>query len=560
MRITKEIQQQHGLRHGDFQRYRGYCTRRIKRLRKALNLPQGDKKHFKKKNVEVKHFEGKNSNEKFIHIPLFLAERNWAYAMQLRQEANSEPRKKFHLISKLKKACVYSLQLQTLANTNFCDARTKLEAEAYNASILGSYYFELNQWKEAAENFKKTQIVYENLINALPDEEQTIYRARIDELSPSLRYCAYNIGENASMNDLLEMRGHGLLENLGALVAQTKTNQTDAFQNMEWRRRNVNVRPQKVRLFLLSVQGLEKSVEKVKDYQGKIELLENVLLDCKDAISALKDEIRQDPKLRAPTQDGQISGVQFLLSYLLYTRLKLTLERNLYLVGQTKQNIEDENLAKKTRSRSQDITRLFEIILQNLTELQQLPGLENDGDYQNDMKNLACAFKAFRCYYIAITLVNLKRWKEAVSMYERSMKYASQAIKANVKEFNLHGDLEKLITTIEGSKFSAHAYSVFETDPQDDTVLYGKVQKPSKPLFERLGQYTEEPILNSKNPNVYKITPEMEAIPCKPLFFDLALNFIEFPSLEEKMESSSNKKVGGFSGLVKGFFFGSEKK
>lgn len=77
------MQQQHGLRHGDFQRYRGYCTRRVKRLRKTLHLPQGDRRHFKKRDVNLQHLESVNSSEKYIHIPLILAERSWAYAMQV---------------------------------------------------------------------------------------------------------------------------------------------------------------------------------------------------------------------------------------------------------------------------------------------------------------------------------------------------------------------------------------------------------------------------------------------------------------------------------------------
>jgi signal recognition particle subunit SRP68 len=468
----------------------------------------------------------------------------------------------------MRKACFYADQLQTLINTDFCDARSKLEAEAYNAWIHGSFHFEIGQWKEAAENLKKAQVVYENLVQALPEEEQPLYRAKIDELSPSLRYCAYNIGDNANMNDLLEMRGQGqgLLDNLGALVAQTKTEQTDAFQATEWRGRKVTVRPQKVRLFLLSIQDLDKSVEKTKEHQAKIDIIENALLDCKDAISALKDEIKLDPKLRVPSADGQVSGVQYLLSYLSYNRLKMTLERNLCLVAQSKQNMEDsgEKQAEGVKKvRPQDISRLYEIILQNITELQQLNGLEADKDYQKEMDTLAQAFKAFRCYYIAVTLVNMKRWKEAVSMYERSMKYATEAVKFNVKEFNLGSDLKALVKMIEGSKFSAHAYSVLEADGQEETVLYGKAQKSSKPLFERLDQYKEDPTLNSRNPNVYKLTPEMEAIPCKPLFFDLALNFIEFPSLEDKVESPGKKggQPAGISGFVRGFLgWGGEKK
>jgi len=73
-------------------------------------------------------------------------------------------------------------------------------------------------------------------------------------------------------------------------------------------------------------------------------------------------------------------------------------------------------------------------------------------------------------------------------------------------------------------------------------------------LYERLSQYKEDQSLNTKNPNVFKLTPEMEAIPCKPLFFDLALNYVELPSLEDKLESpGKGKSAAGISGFVKGF-------
>lgn len=55
LKLIKDVQQQHGLRHGDYQRYRGYCSRRISRLRKVLKLPQGDRRHFKKRDVTENH-------------------------------------------------------------------------------------------------------------------------------------------------------------------------------------------------------------------------------------------------------------------------------------------------------------------------------------------------------------------------------------------------------------------------------------------------------------------------------------------------------------------------
>lgn len=47
-----------------------------------------------------------------------MAERAWGYAMQLRQESNTELRKRFHLISRLRKATTYALQLQKLCEVN----------------------------------------------------------------------------------------------------------------------------------------------------------------------------------------------------------------------------------------------------------------------------------------------------------------------------------------------------------------------------------------------------------------------------------------------------------
>lgn len=47
-----------------------------------------------------------------------LSERAWGYAMQLRQESNTEPRKRFHLVSKLRKAVHYAEQLESLCQVS----------------------------------------------------------------------------------------------------------------------------------------------------------------------------------------------------------------------------------------------------------------------------------------------------------------------------------------------------------------------------------------------------------------------------------------------------------
>jgi len=78
-----------------------------------------------------------------------------------------------------------------------------------------------------------------------------------------------------------------------------------------------------------------------------------------------------------------------------------------------------------------------------------------------------------------------------------------------------------------------------------------------QPLEERLYEYMEDLTLVSKRPNLTKFPPDFEPIPAKPLFFDLALNLVQFPSLEDKVEQKP--QAGGITGYFKGWWFGGKK-
>lgn len=555
-RITKDGQQQHGLRHGDYQRYRGYCSRRIRRLRKVLKIPQGDRRHYRRRDITSSHLTGTNAENRLLYVPLLQAERAWAHAMQLRQEANTEPRKKFHLVSRLKKACAHAqMLLQLCEESGACNARTQLEAGAYSAWLNGVLLLELQQWRPAAESLQRAQLVLEKLSAALPEEERIIYKQKVDELKPSLRYCAYNIGDESAAGDLVAMRGQGLIDNLDTLMAQAKESRSGVMHEVEWRGRRVTVRPEKVRLFLIALQDLDKSVTSATAVQNKIDILENILMDCKDAISALKDEIKNDPKSKTQSESKQMSSINYLLSYLMYLRLVRTIERNNLLVQQAEEARKNNQPIDGKKVRPQDLTRLYEIILQNYTELQQLPGFETDGGYQKEIDIELKAYRAFRCYYIAQVLTGLRRFREALAMLERCSTYTSESLASKLQDKQLINKLKTLEQDIESCKFEVHADSVLEDDDDEDTKYSsGKSYKDKKPLVDRLDDYREESHVLTKNPNIFKMPPPMEAVPCKPLFFDLACNFVEFPNLDDKTGAANNKKQGaGITGLVKGF-------
>lgn len=63
------------------------------------------------------------------------------------------------------------------------------------------------------------RVVYEKLAEVVSEVDVAIYRHRVDELNPSIRYCAYNTGDVAAGDDLLTLRTHGdLLANFDVSI------------------------------------------------------------------------------------------------------------------------------------------------------------------------------------------------------------------------------------------------------------------------------------------------------------------------------------------------------
>ncbi|GFV92382.1 signal recognition particle subunit SRP68 [Trichonephila clavipes] len=488
-----------------------------------------------------------------------MAERAWGYAMQLKQEANTEPRKKFHLIARLRKASKIANDLELLCESIKCDARTKLESQAYAAWIKGSLYFELQEWQNAMEFFRISQTIYEKLSEALNEDEVVLYKQRVEELIPNIRYCAYNIGDETAINDLLKMRlsgktaGEDLLSNaLDHLIAQTREKQAVTLSEVEWRNRKIPVRQEKIRLFLLNVQDSQMQVEQAADLQAKIAVYERLLMDCKDAIQVVRDEMKdQAGKGRS---EAAHSSLIFLQSYLTYIRLSKTVERNLLFIESLKENMNSPEMAVdgKKVTKPQDLVRPYEIIIQNLNEMTQLPGLENDSNFLEETEASSLAYKAHRCFYIAEVYSAASKWVEAVALYGRAEEYIKHSLKnPALKEKKLIGQLKELSTKIEANKYNAYSLSILGTD--NSSAQGDSASKNKKPLMGRLDEYVEDPTLVSQQPHIAQFPPDFQPIPCKPLFFDLALNQIEFPSLDDRIEQ---KKGGGITNFVRGWLGG----
>ncbi|KAG9473682.1 hypothetical protein GDO78_004143 [Eleutherodactylus coqui] len=404
LQIIKESQQQHGMRHGDFQRYRGYCSRRLRRLRKTLGFKMGNRHKFTGKKVTVDML----SDNRYLLLILMDAERAWSYAMQLKMEANTEPRKRFHLTSRLRKAVKHGEKLERLCESDRVDAKTKLEAQAYSAYLNGMLQFEQQQWQAAMKAFNKCN-----------------WFSRVCRKKRFLIACYEQY----------------LLQNHGG----------DA----------------------------ECGLGSAEDDEAKERLFESVLSECRDAIQSVREELKAEQRQRDAVMDGEmgkVSTLQYLHSYLSYIKLSTAIQRNESMASALQKALlrqpQTEEDGKRT-ARPQDLIRLYDIILQNLAELTQLPGLEDDQSFQKEIVLKTLVYKAYRCFFIAQSYVLVKKWSEALVLYDRVLKYAKEVQaqtgnkKSNIKELP---DVQELIKQVNAEKYSLQAAAILDTTVNTEEV------------------------------------------------------------------------------------------
>ena len=85
-----------------------------------------------------------------------------------------------------------------------------------------------------------------------------------------------------------------------------------------------------------------------------------------------------------------------------------------------------------------------------------------------------------------------------------------------------------------------------------------EVTSDKRAVSERLNKYQDGLDVASSKPNLVPFPPDFQPIPCKPLFFDIALNQVELPSLDDKLEQKA-AAAGGITGFIKGWWGGGKK-
>ncbi|KAF1875778.1 hypothetical protein Lal_00006408, partial [Lupinus albus] len=572
LQLLKSAQMQHGLRHGDYTRYRRYCTARLRRLYKSLKFTHGRGKYAKRTITE-----STVSEVRYLHLILYSAERAWSHAMEKRQLPNGpNASQRIYLIGRLRKAVKWATSFSQLCALK-ADSRTSLEAEAYESYMKGSLLFEQDQnWDVALMHFKSARAVYEELGKYGDLDNQVLCRERVEELEPSIRYCHHKIGQsNLQTSELLnigDMEGPALdlfKAKLEAVMAEARSQQAASMTEFHWLGHRFPISNAKTRVAILKAQELEKDIHGPSadsiPADKRLVIFDKIFSAYHDARGYIRADLATTGSAESVKDD--LNGLDKAVSAVLGER---TIERNLLLVKVAKSKLPKRHDDKNEKvTKPEELVRLYDLLLQNTADLSDLVSSGRDRNveeisFAEDCSSKSLAFRAERCFFVAKSYSVAGLRAEAYALYCRARSLADDALKKlqmlNSDSKIIVKELEDLCNECRSNSCIEHAMGIMEEKKTQENlservsnISLAGAELLEKFLLEKLDVY-ESAVGDSNVKSAPRITgfpPVFQAISRNPIVLDLAYNTIEFPSIENRMKKDRKAK-GGFMSRIFG--------
>ena len=261
-----------------------------------------------------------------------------------------------------------------------------------------------------------------------------------------------------------------------------------------------------------------------------LEIYDALFICYNDAISIVKQD------LKAETADS--SQLHLILNYLSVMLLDFTLQRNLYLVEAYTVRYAargKEKAGKKSKEICpSDIVRLYDILLQNLQEVLSIPGIEDDDDLGPKYEGQKLLYRATRLFWKAEAFSRATQYAHAVACLSEASQLISDCFQFHRSRKLDTTETEAIATKIRANKciVQGRAYLLNhqqgERLAEDTADLSLQEDKPGRQVVNSLDNYSDCSELIS-------VPLEFQCMGCKPMFYDVAANYIHEKDISHRM-------------------------
>ncbi|KAJ6000623.1 hypothetical protein N7481_001032 [Penicillium waksmanii] len=533
---------------GDYNAYRAHATRRLHKLRKKLGqaTPKG-RKYTAKPAVTP---ENVGTNVSYVHLLLLGSERAWAQAMHMKSTHSADPDAKGiagatrrHIISRLNKAKGYAQHLVDLLHEQSATGASDidiLEARAYFATISGALWLEKRRWEQCLHDFAIARVIYTALGQKVKkDAFRDLLTGTVD---PSLRYAAYQMKlprskptsslaieyfpSDSNIRSEVEKIDPSCLAEEAAGTRRTAEGEVQKLpESVTWRSRTVPLDDASISQALAAASAAEGCLSAWLSDEGKsasakdqAAAYDNVIIASQDAVDATKTALDDLTSEGVDPGDKRMQALQITRTAVNYELVGWRIGRNRVLCGEqdglvfgeeqtthgrtVKRNAGNGKKLNKLRER----VVLYDSTLQSIDFILELPGVAADSAFVQDLE-------AKRRYFRALSL----RRRLHRQNHRGFPVWDVSRAQAGALETALRGLVARYRGLVTLERLEAQS---------------GSGQQ--RPLVERLHQFQQGTDLG----NLVPYPPQMKPVPVKPLFLDVAWNYLEYPHEGQQQQAA----------------------
>ncbi|KAF2101701.1 hypothetical protein NA57DRAFT_34726 [Rhizodiscina lignyota] len=574
---------------GDYSTYRSQLSRQLLSLRKRLGRSTPKNSKYAPKAAITAADIG--SNAEFARLLVMMAERAWAHAMHIKtQHTQVNPGKgltgesRSHVLSRLDKAVkTAEILVEALGKREESKATDVdlLEAKAYASTLAGTEEFEKQangsgpkgadqkeRWKSCLERFAMAQVSYTALLRHSKNEvHKEVLSGTID---PSIRFASYQafpksrtLPIEAIARDYFPQEDTALLHLVKSVDPAALEDQTSEASKLD-ALASVTTAETRLSSFLVSNPDAVPR-EKATAY-------DDVIIASQDAADATRRAIDELEKEGVNEGDPRMQDLRVTSLAVNYDVVAWRVGRNRVLIGQNdgtdlnseqprpkkrrkgaaEQTMKEEATGRKL-AKLRERVHLYEEVLQSLDSVKDLRGAVRDAAFIEELEGKRAYFQALKCLNIAYSHAIVSNPKNALALLLRAETIASNAVSASVKSpqppadaplkvdvssnaaKQLHTRLKSLITQYRGL-VELHNLNV------NSNLAAQKNLTSAAPIVERLHEY---PAAGVDLENLVTYPPKLKPVPVKPIFLDVAWNYIDYPGHGGAVQAPAPGEVNG---------------
>ncbi|KAK1818865.1 signal recognition particle subunit srp68 [Friedmanniomyces endolithicus] len=500
-----------------------------------------------------------------------------------------------HIISRLSKAAKTARHLvELLAERSASKAKDQdvLEARAYHASLAGAEEFEKQSagqksteqsseesWKPCLRYFAEARVIYAALYER---DKKEVYREILaNTIDPTIRYAAYQahlsrtiaiptiakryfLTQDKELVDPYALKDKPIPKN----DEDEQNAPRDVPNSVTWRGRKANIVDASIGQALAAVTAAEARLRAYlsSNYNAsnrdKAAAYDEILTASQDAADATKRATEELEKERVDEGDPRMQDLRVTSLAVNYDLVSWRVGRNRVLIGDNdgltftaqqpkkpkRPRKDGTPYAEKEEPRSRKLARLrerlvlYDATIQSIDSVKELRGAMRDASFVTELEGKAAHFRALKCLNISYSHSLLDGHLNALALLQRAKELLSSSPAASSEAETpdapptLHlssADRENAQKHVSALHSRTHALVELHKLEANARVAAEKHMTSAFPLVQNLNAYPT-PGVQVDLKNLVQYHPEVQPVPVKPLFLDVAWNYIEYPGRERE--------------------------